>query len=87
MRNPVCNQLPGLTKVGCFVDPRVAIVLLMAIDSEVSGASVVARSFDVADRALRQHIGNIPGNVRPGLAAIASDLHLAIIRARPNRAG
>ena len=59
----------------------------MAIDGEVRSFGVVARRFDVADRAPWKHVRNVLRKVRPGLTAIASDLHLTIVCAGPNRAG
>ena len=57
----------------------------MAVDGDVRCARVVARSLDVADRAPRKHVRNVLRQVRPRLTAVASDLHLAIVCARPNR--
>src|SRR5215831_8251249 len=87
MRNAVRNQLPGLSKVGRLVNPRVAVVFLMPVDRDIRSACVVTGSLDVADCAPGQHVGDVLSNIRPRLAAIAGDLHLAIIGAGPNRAG
>src|SRR5215831_123718 len=87
MRNAVRNQLPGLSKVGRLVNPRVAVVFLMPVDRDIRSACVVTGSLDVADCAPGQHIGDVLSNISPRLAAIAGDLHLAIIGAGPNRAG
>ena len=87
MRNAVGDQLPGLAVIRRLVNPRVAVVDLMAIDGDVRCARVVAGRFDIADCAPRQHVGDILRQVRPRLTAVASDLHLAIVCARPNCSG
>src|SRR5712691_6674539 len=56
----------------------------MAIDGDVRCARVVARSLDVADCSPSEHVWNVLRQVRPRLTAVASDLHLAIVRAGPN---
>src|SRR2546423_4275101 len=87
MRNAIGDQFPGLTVISRFVNPWVAVVLLMAIDCDVSSASVVTRRFDVTDGAPCEHVSDVLSNVRPVLAAVPSNLHLAVIRSRPDRSG
>ncbi len=80
----VGDRFPGPAVVSCFVDKRIAIVRLMAVDGDVRGARVVTRSLDITDRSPREHVGNVPGNVSPILAAVTGDLNNAIIRTSPD---
>ena len=57
----------------------------MSIDGYVSRARVVARRLDVANCTPGEHVGNVLRDVRPVLAAVAGDLHEAVIRSHPDR--
>ena len=85
-RNAVGDRLPRLAVIGGLVDERVAVVHLVEVDGQVGGARVVARRLDVADRAPRRQVGNVLRHVRPGLPAVARELHLAVVGAGPDQA-
>ena len=56
----------------------------VAVGGHEAGRRVVRRRRHVGDPRVRRQPGQVPGHVHPGLAAVASDLQLAVIRARPH---
>ncbi len=59
----------------------------MQVDADVGRAHVVGRWLDVADRAHRRQVGDGIGEVVPGGAAVARQVHQAVVRAGPDHAG
>jgi hypothetical protein len=51
VRNAVRDQLPAAAEIVRLVDEWIAVVDLMEIDADVCRSRVVARCFNVADRA------------------------------------
>src|ERR1044072_9451551 len=84
--NAVRNRTPRLTVIAGLVNKRLAVVHLMEINRDVSGAGVVTRRFNVADRAPCGQIWNVLRYVCPALAVVARQLNEAIIRASTDQA-
>ncbi len=63
----------------------------MPINREIGRAGIVVRWLDARDviklaRLIRQH-GNVLRDVRPGRAAVATNLHISVVRSGPQDAG
>ena len=84
LRDAVDDQLPRLPVVGRPVDERIAVVHLVEVHGEVGRAGVVARRRDAAHRAPRRQAGQVLRDVGPGLAAVARELHQAVVGAGPD---
>ena len=78
------DLLPGLAEVARAVDVGIEVAERVAIERRVRGRAVVAARLDGADpRILRQAL-HVADDVRPGLAAIARELHVAVVGAHPD---
>ena len=86
VRNSVGDRLPRLAVVLGAKDERIAIVDLVPVYREVCRAGVVTRRFDVRHRAPLRELVNIGRDIGPRLAAIARELHIAVIGAGPDQA-
>src|SRR5439155_478390 len=62
----------------------IAIVHLVEIHCKVSCAGIETRGFDIGDSTPLGQSGDVGGHVGPALAAIARNLHQAVIGARPD---
>ena len=82
--NTVGDLLPGLAR---FVKIRLVIVVLVHRRGHVRGARFERRSLQRIDLNPFRHDVFRGRHVRPVFAAVAGDIHQAIVRARPNRAG
>ena len=81
-----CNERrPGLTVISGLENVRRHIAKGMSIKRGVSGAGIeVAGLHPVHPRILRQ-AGNVADDIGPGLAAVARELKIAIVRADPDQ--
>src|SRR5579859_1139790 len=66
---------------------RLVVVYLMEIHSDIGGALLVGRSLDLLEAAPLGQVGNAGGHVVPVFAAIARDLHYAVIGSHPDDLG
>jgi hypothetical protein len=57
----------------------------MAVECSVSGSAVETAGLDAGAPCVFRQSLDVCDGVRPGLAAVASDLKIAIIGSRPNR--
>ena len=81
--DPGDDLLPGAAVIRRAIDVRGAVLQLITVRGEVSGAGCVVRRFDAGDPCVRPEV---PGrHVLPCLAAIASDVHEPVIGARPDQ--
>src|SRR5690348_7779864 len=83
--NPVSDRGPRLAVIFRFVDERIAIVHLVKIDGDVSGAGFVTRRFDVADRSPRWQARNVLRDVGPILTTVTRQLHQSVVSAHPDQ--
>src|SRR6185369_7716093 len=83
--DPVGDAGPGGAVVGRLVEVGLEVVRLVARGGEIGARLVVGARFDLVDlRPLGKPLGR---HVRPGLPTIPGDLHQAVVRAGPDRAG
>ena len=61
------------------------IVAAMTVDCDVRAPGIVIRRLHTRDPQPFRHAGKVRSDIRPRLAAIAGDLHIAVVRARPNQ--
>ena len=59
----------------------------MTVHREIRGALVIARRLDVADRRPLHESRQVRGEVGPSLSTVARELHLAVVRPRPDHTG
>src|SRR5262249_20225645 len=78
---------PRRAEIGRLEDEWIAVVDLVEVDGDVRRAGIEPRRLDAADRAERRQVRDVPGDVRPGLAAVARHLHEAVVGAGPDEAG
>src|SRR5258708_15799969 len=83
IRDAAGEPHPGFAIIASFINVRVHVVVLMAINGNVSGSSIEWRRFNQADAApLGQVFGS---NVAPVLASVASDMNQAVIGPGPDQ--
>ena len=84
---PLVIALPGLPVVGRLVDERIAVVHLVEVHGEIGGCArrnATARCCAPLPHGGR--FGQVLRDVGPGLAAVARQLHEAVVGAGPDRA-
>src|SRR5690242_1667146 len=84
--NGAADPLPSFAEIGGLVDVSVVVALLLEIEGDVRSAGFEVGGLQVPDPAPLRKIGNAFGDVRPSLAAIAGDIHLAVVAAGPDHA-
>ena len=80
------EQRPGLAVVARPVEVGMHIVEHVGVDDEVGRRRVERRRLDHLDRAPLRQPGQVLGDVGPGLAAVASHVDEAVVRADPDQA-
>ena len=80
------DALPRLAVVRRLVDVRREVVQLVQVHREIGGPGVEVRRLDVGDLAPRRQLGEVARHIRPLPAAVACDVHQAVVRARPDDA-
>ena len=81
VRDAVGEHGPTFAEIGRLVDVWLEIVELVAIERNVGCTCVVRRGFDQADQAPLRH--TFWSDVGPRLAAVARDMHEAVIGPNP----
>src|SRR5579859_41425 len=84
VRETVGDSRPGFAEVGGPEDVGLEVVQLVAIDGDVGGAGGERRGFDDADETPLAEF--FRGDVGPVLAAVAGDVHEAVVRTGPDDA-
>src|SRR5882724_6735715 len=79
------ERLPRLSEIGGLEDVDLHIAGLMAIERYVSSSTIEAARLDAGAPRVPGQARDVPNNVCPGLAAVARDLQVPIIRSRPDR--
>ncbi len=83
-RQLAVEALPGASEVAGLPQVGAQVVEAVGVDDDVGGAGVEMGRFDADDRAPLRQAVHAAGDVGPGLAAVAGDVHQAVVRARPD---
>src|SRR5262245_59380097 len=73
--------MPGKSIIFALEEIRSAVVVAMAIESQVRRALLIARRLDARDPAILGYVGNHVGDVAPSFAAVVRNVDIAVVGA------